>query len=315
MSDRRDAKPTPEAPIQRLAKIARAQHGVFTRAQALASGFNARMIDRRVMSGVWERAHPGVYRLGGAPVTWRQMLLATCLAAGPEAVASLRSAAVVWGLPGFAPGRFELSVPRSGRRARAGSVHHPRALPAIDVTEVDGIPVTTPARTLVDIAGIVAADVVEEALDDALRRGIVTIAQVRRRTRDLDARGRPGSGVLAKLLDARAGPAEVPQSVFETRLLRALRKAGLPKPAVQHEVRTPRGRAVLDFAYPEPRVAIEADGFRWHSSRQQWDHDRARRNALTALGWTVIHVTWPELRDHPGEVVRLIHGTITRARN
>ena len=315
MDAARGTEQTPKVAVRRLARTARVQHGLFTRRQALAAGFSPRTIARRQTTGVWERAHPGVYRLAGAPVTWRQMLLAACLATGLGAVASHRAAAVLWGLPGFAQGRFELSAPRSGRRARAGSVHHPRALPPIDVTEVDGIPVTTAARTLIDLAGIVSAGVVEEALDDALRRGITTIAQVRGRARDLDARGRPGSGVLAVLLEARAGPAEVPQSVFETKLLRVLRKAGLPRPAVQHEVGTPLGRAVLDFAYSEHCVAIEADGFRWHSSRQQWDRDRARRNALTALGWTVIHVTWPELLHEPAEVVRVIRAAITHTRD
>lgn len=193
-------------------------------------------------------------------------------------------------------------------------VHRPVWLSAADVTAMDAIPVTSAARTLIDIAGVVPAEVVEEALDDALRRRLVTVSRVRWRLEQIGCRGRRGSGVLADLVEARANTRTVPQSVFETRLLRILRGAGLPTPAIQHEIRTNRGRAVLDFAYPKQRIAIEADGFRWHSSRQQWDHDRARRNALTMLGWTVIHVTWPQLRERPDEVVDAIRATFVRAR-
>jgi len=82
-------------------------------------------------------------------------------------------------------------------------------------------------------------------------------------------------------------------------------------PAVQHEIRTRRGRVVLDFAYLDKKIAIEADGFRWHSSRQQWDHDRVRANALTMLGWTVLRVTWTHLHDRPDEVIEAIRATLS----
>jgi len=82
--------------------------------------------------------------------------------------------------------------------------------------------------------------------------------------------------------------------------------AGLPTPAIQPRI----GRYRVDFAYPDARVAIEADGFRWHSSRQQFERDRARRNALTAMGWTVLHVTWEELSKRPGEVAAIVRATL-----
>jgi very-short-patch-repair endonuclease len=129
---------------------------------------------------------------------------------------------------------------------------------------------------------------------------------MRLRLRDLGAAGRRGSGLLAELVGARAGVVLGPESPFETHLMRVLRAAGLPMQAVQHQV----GRYRVDFAYPGARVAIEADGFRWHSTRQQWDRDRARRNALTAVGWSVLHVTWPELRERPEEVVAAVRALI-----
>jgi very-short-patch-repair endonuclease len=161
-------------------------------------------------------------------------------------------------------------------------------------------------RTLIDIAGCSPADVVEEALDDALRRKLVTVAQLQRRLRPDGAPGRSGTKLLRDLVDARAGVARASESTLETRLLRALRAAGLPKPVLQHKV----GPYRVDFAYPEARVAIEADGFRWHSTRQQWDRDRARRNALTAMGWTLLHVTWEQLHQRRDEVIDAIRATL-----
>jgi len=233
------------------------------------------------------------------PETWRQTLMAACLASGNGAVVSHIAAAALWGLVGFEPGRVEVSVPRMQRRAREHHIHHPIALARGDVTTLDGIPVTTVSRTLIDLAGCVEPHVLEEALDDALRRGLVRVAQLRRRLDASGRAGRRGSRLLGEMIEVRAGYGRVPESVFETRLLRVLRAAGLPVPSLQHAI----GRYRVDFAYPERRVAIEADGFRWHSSRARWDRDLARRNALALLGWTVIHVTWPQLRHRPEEVV------------
>lgn len=178
------------------------------------------------------------------------------------------------------------------------------SLLSVDVTTVDAIPVTAPARTLIDLAGCVDSNVLEEALDDALRRRLVTVARVRWHQRELGARA--GCKTLTGLLDARATTTRAPESVFETKLLRVLRAAGLPPPAVQYRV----GNYRLDFAYPDARIAIEADGFRFHSSRRQWDRDRARRYALTAMGWTLLPVTWTQLHERPEEVVEAVRGLL-----
>lgn len=176
-------------------------------------------------------------------------------------------------------------------------------MPDVDRTERNGIPVTTPARTLIDVAAVSPPLAVEEALDDALRRKLVSIPRLRWRLEELNARGRSGITVIRRLLDVRDGLGRVPESVFETRLLRAMHAAGL-RPVLQHEVRA-RGRlvAIIDFAFPDVKVAIEADGFRWHSGRARWDIDRARRNELTLLGWRIIHVTWTEFARDPESVI------------
>jgi len=292
---------TDPAPPRRLGHLAATQHGVFARAQALACGVNARAVARRVSAGAYERLHPGVYRVAGAPATWRQALIAACLACGRAAAVSHLAAAALWGLAGFEPGRVELTARRARRRVR-GCVLHWSSLAPGDVKRVDGIPVTSVARTLADLAGCVRADALEEALDDALRRRLVTVAGMRKELR----RRRPGVKVLGRLIDARAGMRRVPETVFETKLLRVLRAGGLPLPAVQHWI----GRYRVDFAYTDERLVIEADGFQWHSSRRQWDRDRAQRATLAELGWRVVPVTWTQLVSRPREVVGAVRAAL-----
>jgi very-short-patch-repair endonuclease len=272
------------------------------------------LIQRRLTSGRWERLYADVFRVAGAPSSWRQSLFAACLAKGSEAIVSHRAAAALWVLPGFRPGPIEIIVPRSRRRASMPGVVVRRLapIPPADRTVLDAIPVTTPPRTLIDIAAEVPPDIVEEALDDAIRRGLVSLARLRWRLSELARSGRPGISTIRALAAERDPGACVPQSVFETRLLRILNKSSLPTPIIQHRV-ADRGRlvAVVDFAFPSFRVAVEADGYRWHSGRMRWQHDLTRRNALTALGWRVVHVTWIELASEPDRVVDAIRRVLT----
>jgi very-short-patch-repair endonuclease len=119
--------------------------------------------------------------------------------------------------------------------------------------------------------------------------------------------------VKVRSFHARDASAAVPAGVFERRLLRILTRARLPKPVAQHRIRL-RGRTVaVDFAYPDAKLAIEADGYRWHSGKTRWEHDRARRNELTLLGRRVVHVTWTDLTDTPDAVVDSIRKALSEA--
>ncbi len=298
----------------RVARWSAAQHGVFTRADAVRLGATLRMVRWRVEAGEWEQLYPGVYRTAGAPETWRQRLLAACLSSAPGAAASHRAAGGVIKLAGVEPGVLEISVLRGNLRHRSGvSIHEVSQLPSVDVTVVDAIPVTTPTRTLIDLAAVVSVEVLEEALDDALRRRLTTIARLRWRLDNLARRGRGGITAIRKILDARNPGAAGPQSPLETRVARLIRRAGLPEPVRQYHVRDGnRLIAVVDFAYPEVKVAVEADGYRWHSGRAQWERDLSRRNRLASLGWQVIHVTAADLR-RPDDVVAIITAALARA--
>lgn len=291
----------------RLAAIAARNHGVFSRAQAKAAGADRGQIQHRLATRRWVIVHLGVYRLNGLPRSWHQALVAACLAIGARAVVSHRAAGALWRLPGFEPDVIEVTVNRARSVRRPGIlVHRSTVLDPVDLGRIDGVPVTSPARTLVDLAGIVTPEVLEEALDDALRRRLTTIGRLRWRISELGRRGRPGIGVLGRMLDERSR-GSVPKSVLETRTARFIRKAGLPEPVRQYPIR--RGAtvvAVVDFAYPEIKLAIEADGYRWHSGRARWEHDRARANALTHLGWRVIYVTSRDVEQRPRETARSI---------
>ncbi|MGH9266444.1 MAG: type IV toxin-antitoxin system AbiEi family antitoxin domain-containing protein, partial [Acidimicrobiales bacterium] len=177
-----------------IARLAARQHGCFSRGQALAAEMTDSVIRRRIGSGRWVAVAVGVYRLAGMPVTWRQRALAACLVAGPGAVVSHRSAAVLWGISGFRPGRLEITVPRgrSNRNALA-RVHRSN----VKGVRRDGVPVTRVARTVHDLAGVVGGAVLEEAVDDVLCRRLV-------RLEELDGRG---SRALRAVLEAWNGDA------------------------------------------------------------------------------------------------------------
>jgi predicted transcriptional regulator of viral defense system len=301
------AKSSQESIDRDITRLAGRQYGLFSRTDVVRVGGTKAAIDWRIAIGRWERVKPHVYRLAGAAASWRQSLLAACMSWGDDASASHGAAAALFKLAAFKPVTIELIVPRGRWRKEPGVIIHRTALSAVDRTIIAGIPVTTPARTLIDLASCASADAVEEALDDALRRKLVSLSRMRWRLDALTQRGRPGIVTMRRLLDAREPAKPVPQSVLETRMLRVLMRAGLPKPALQHEIRD-RGRlvAIVDFAYPDVRLAIEADGYRWHTGRARWRTDLQRRNRMTALGWRIVHVTWDDLERAPDELLRLI---------
>ena len=265
-----------------VATVAARQHSLITRDQALACGLTDRMIRHRVESGQWWRVAAGVYRLAGVAVTWKQRALAACLVSGPGAVVSHRSAAVLWGVSGFRPGPLEITVPagRSGRNALA-RVHRSE----VEGVLRDRVPVTRPSRMLMDLAGVVSGDVLEEAVDDALCRQLC-------RLEDLTPRG-----ALGEVLAAWNGDG-MPEGVAEMRVVRGLVAAGLPAPVRQYEIWVDGVFvARVDLAYPPFRLAMELDGFRWHAGRRRFRSDRMRRNRVEAAGWRLLEAAPEDIDD------------------
>ncbi len=160
-----------------------------------------------------------------------------------------------------------------------------------------------------DLAAVTDRTAVEAALTEALGQRITTIERLQQALRQGGGRGRRGAKVLRSIVSYIGD--HRPESILELRLLRLIRRAGLPVPISQFTVRR-AGEIVarLDFAYPEFLLAIEADGYLYHGGRSAWRRDLARRNELTELGWRVIHVTWNDLSDRPQTVVRRIRDVI-----
>lgn len=227
----------------------------------------------------------------------------TLVLALPGAVVSHRAAAAVWKLPGSDKASLEFTTPRGHRAPCAGViVHRTTDLATPDVVNVNGIPVTSVTRTLLDLGSVVDEETVEIALDAALCRRMTTIDRLQRRLDALGGRGRRGTATLRKLLEERHDHDGVPESALETktrRVLRLLRKARLPLPECQYEIAPYR----IDFAYPQYKIAIEAESYERHSGKRAWHRDWARRNHLTSLGWLVLHFTWEDITKRPSYVL------------
>jgi len=287
-----------------LAERARTQLGLITAAQLADVAVGRKDRQARCADGRLERIHPGVHQVGGTPGSWRTSLLAACLGGGTGTVASHRAAAVLHELDGFGSAPIEITTRRSRNFFPATVVvHRPIRFLPVDQTAVRLVPVTSVAKTLIDLGAVVRPRRVEQALDGALRDGMVSLAFLRWRLDAYAARGRPGVGVLRRLLSGYdQGPP--PQSVLERQFLRAIAPLDVPAPERQLEIRDRGGLlvAVVDFAWPELRVIVEVDGHAFHATRQQRAHDSARQNALAALGWRVLRFTYEQVVNDPAGV-------------
>ena len=212
-------------------------------------------------------------------------------------------------MPGFDTAAIEISTPRDGGRNSGITVHRLSApLRTTEWTRVAGIPTTRPARTLIDLAGVVPPARLEDTLRRAIRRRLVHLDELSGLLSAPEALRRRGTKTLRAFVTERRGQSgAASESVLETHLIRLLKRARLPMPLQQYTVTLDGGgRARIDFAYPHLMLAIEADGYRWHSGKQRWASDLDRRNALTTAGWRVLHLTWDDVeRDPVGTVQRI----------
>lgn len=248
--------------------------------------------------GQWLRPAPGVLVAVAAPPTWHQgMAVAVASTAG---VVSHRAAARLHGFDGFREADpIEVTIERDRRLERPAWVVHqaPDLLPQ-DLTVIDGIRSTSIARTLVDLGAVVDDDLVEQALDDTLRRG-VSDRWIRSTLERVARPGPSGCGALQRVLDRvdRAGP--IPDLLLERLIERAARAAGLPAPERQVRVRDDSGRVMarIDAAWPDRLIGSEAQSAEWHGGRRGSQHDLDRHNLLTAMGWRMLYATWADVRD------------------
>lgn len=233
------------------------------------------------------------------------------------AYAPHRLAAALWGLAGGKRQIHEITCPRWRRTQHRGLiVHETKALDPVDTTFRHGIPVTTPERTLLDLAAVCGWRTVEMAFNRAEHQGFVTEASVRRMLRRLARRGRPGVRKLRRVIDAHQTSQGAPESEMETSLLQILREHGLPEGLAQYEIRF-KGRFVarVDRGYPEQRVALEYDSDRWHGSRLDLERGASRRRRLRTIDWEVVTATRADLRRGGPETCAALRAALDRSRS
>lgn len=291
-----------------VAALARRQYGLLARADASALGVTSRTIERRLRSGRWLRVAPGVYSLPGMADSWRRFLMAACLEAGPGAVVSHEAAAALHGLETFPSGPVVVTLAHGDHQhLRTGRLRQSTDLRPHHCTVVDGLAVTTLARTFVDLAAHTHAVRLRTALNAALTAQRCTLDEVRRCHDELRRPGKRGLRKLDVMLAA-LGPGPVPAaSTLERRLKRVLREGGLPGPVREHELPWNRDRpGRVDFAYPAERIILEADSRRWHTRERDFEIDRQRDREAQLAGWHVYRFTWEDLRTCPEDVVATV---------
>src|SRR3954452_2924322 len=264
---------------QSLWRLARRQHGVVARRQLLELGFTDEAIKHRLRNGRLHRVYPGVYAVGRPELTQQGKWMAAVLACGNGAVLSHLSAAVLWGIRPREGIQIEVSVPGRRTPRRPGiRIHRRAALIAKDVTTHKGIPVTSPACTLIDMTPRLNDGQREAAVNEADKLDLIDPERLRR---ELDDRpGRPGTRPLRKVLDRHTFV--LTTSELERLFLPIARKAGLPKPETQAHV---NGHTV-DFWWPDLELVVETDGLRYHRTPAQQARGILRDQAHAAAGLT-----------------------------
>jgi very-short-patch-repair endonuclease len=276
-----------------VAEIALRQHGVVSVAQLRAAGLGEGAILWRVRRRRLHRVHRGVYAVGHARLGERGRMWAATVAF-PHAVLSHRSAAAAWDLCSL-PGRLDVTTPPGNRSTARLRVHHVGVLDATSLQ--DGLPVTTVAQTLRDLAAVESTPRLTRLLARADQLRLLDVAAV-----ELPPRTR-GSRRMRSALDElalRQGGAT--RSELEERFLELVARAGLPRPAVNEVV----GGHERDFVWRRQRVVAETDGAATHRTAAAFEDDRRRDAALTAAGWRVVRFTWRQVTREPDAVAAVV---------
>jgi very-short-patch-repair endonuclease/predicted transcriptional regulator of viral defense system len=294
-----------------IARLAARQLGVVSLTQLKALGLTASAVRSRVASGRLHRVHRGVYAVGHGRLTVEGHWLAAVLACGSKAVLSHRSAAALWGLRSDNRARTDVSVPSRSARSRPGIDVHPSVtLTPADCTIRDGIPCTTLARTLLDLAEGDRPRGVERAIEQAevLRLfDLRAVEEVLAR-----ANGRRGAAVLTAVLARLEEPA-LTDSELEERFLTLCRAASLPSPEVNEWLVIDDEPAIkADFLWREKRLVVETDGWESHGTRQAFERDRRRDERLKLAGYEPLRFTRRRIIREPSGVMRTVAELLAR---
>jgi very-short-patch-repair endonuclease len=290
------------------------QYGVAAQDQLLQAGTSSREIASAVRAGELERLGRRVLKsrswLDRSPdespqsvELWKQLIWAELLSCRPQlrsqAFAFRRTAAALWGLDGVPPGTVELAI--VGGRPISPAFVRVRPILLHERACVDGFPVTSATRTLLDLGQVAGAEVLERALEAALRLGLTSVETLK--TEIGNGIPRKGTASLKRLLETRPVGLPATESDAETLFLQLARRAGLPEPVRQFYVPTSEGRFRVDFAWPERRLAVEVDGGAAHASPEALTRDLRRQNRLLLVlapaGWLLLRFSWADVAIPP----------------
>ncbi len=292
-------------PPEVLALLAR-QGGLARRRDLRAAGLRRAALDRALRGGILRALHRDVLS-ARADVPPDETL--RCAVVGLDGVASGTSAAAVWGFELVErPDEHHVTVGRDRSRARwRGTVVHRSDLRPEDVRVRDGVAVTAPTRTVLDLCRSLPLPEAVAAADSAMRLGLVTADELTSACVALPAaRGRARVARVVRLVDPACG------SVLESLCRVLLVLAGVGPPETQLLVRGRGGRLLgrVDFAWPVARLVVEVDGYAFHADRASYRADRRRTNALVLEGWRVLRFSWEDVRDQPEQVVAAVRAAL-----
>jgi very-short-patch-repair endonuclease len=285
-----------------LAALAERQHGVISRRQLLDAGLGRRAIGRRVEAGRLRCLHRCVYAFGYRRLDSRGEWMAAVLACGEEASLSHRSAAALWGLMRSPRGPVDVSAAR-GRRRRGITVHEGGIIDA-ERTAIAGIPVTSVARTLFDLAEVVDQKQLERVFEEADRLRLLQISEVEVVCER--GYGRRALQPIRALLEAARVSVDT-QSPLEDRVLELCREHDLPLPVVGARIL----EREVDAFWPDRKLMVEADGWQSHRHREAFERDRARDAAMQAEGYRVIRLTHRRVEREPAAVADQLRRLLT----
>jgi predicted transcriptional regulator of viral defense system len=301
--------PSDDTPLDgRVARIAGRQHGVVTLRQLRAIGMRDTSVKRRVASGRLVRLYRGVYAVGHVQRTREARWIAAVMASGPGSVLSHLDAAALWGMYETRARTIHVTTTApSTRRLPGVKLHRARNLHPDDVTVKDGIPVTTVAKTLIDLTDRLTTDRVLRAIREAEYLGLLDLP-----TLDAAVQRARGRRRLVALSEARARhtPGQIVKEELEHRFQELLHAADLPKPETNVKVKTRRRTYEVDCLWRDEGVVVELDGRAAHQRAAAFEEDRARDAALSAVGLRPLRFTWHRVTREGREVVVELTATL-----
>ena len=294
-----------------LAELAFEQHGAVTLAQLRRLGLTASAVRSRVEEGSLLRLQEGVYAVGHAPRTREARYMAAVLACGPDAVLSHRSAADLLDLRENKRSRIDVTAPgRRGRAPHGIDAHRDGSLATADRTTAKGIPCTSVARTLLDLAGVEPIWELRRAVGEAEVKRVLDKGAAR----DLikRSRGRRGVARLRMLLDEIHPETKRTRSYMECLFLEMCTRTELPTPEVNVSLRVGTSNFKPDFLWRDQGLIVEADSRQFHDTDMAFLDDRRREQCLQLAGWRVSHCTWWEIEHEPRRLAETIRGLLAQ---